>query len=366
MALGDSPGQAVIPATGALTPTVDVRINGSSILTEVWGQVSSVEVEDDLGLPGAFSIEIPEAGARDTPSTWLENSEQFALGASVKILLGVCSQRAVVMEGEITTLEPSFSSGGPSMTLRGYDKRHRLQRGSQTRSFLKNTDSEVVKKIADAAGIKLDSSATASKLRHDYLLQSNQSDLDFLNTRAKAINYELLMIGDKLAFRPSAYGSGATAVVQYGREIREVHFSLSVAMQPTQFSVRGWNVADKKPLLGNAAAGSESSRMGGKSVAASQANNAFGDAAGTVVHRPAATQAEVDARVAALYRQAAMQLLSVECVCAGRHDLRAGIVIEIKGVGPRYGGLYYLHSVKHSYSVKQGYQTHFQGRRNSL
>ena len=42
--------------------------------------------------------------------------------------------------------------------------------------------------------------------------------------------------------------------------------------------MRAWSVADKQALIGDAAIGSERSRMGGRSVAAAQADRAFGAA----------------------------------------------------------------------------------------
>ncbi|WP_293373991.1 phage late control D family protein [Nevskia sp.] len=352
-------------AAPVLSTTLEVRLDGRSISAEPWGQVTRIEIEDDLGLPGAFTIEIAPSAELAKPSTWLDDDRQFALGARVEVLIGVHGARTPVLRGEITALEPQFSEGSEArLNLRGYDARHRLQRGTRTRSFQNVTDSDVVTQIAQAAGIEVD--AGHSGLRHDYLVQANQSDLDFLNARAEAIDHELLMIDGRLVFRPSGFDAGAAVTLRYGNSLKSLHFSLSVATQPTQLAVRAWSVANKEPLIGDAAVGSERSRMGGKRAAAAEADQAFGAAEAAVVMRPAASQAEVDAHAGARYARAGLQLLSVEGLSSGHPGLRAGSVVAIEGVGPRYGGLYYLHSVSHRYSLDRGYETRFEGRRNAL
>ena len=80
---------------------------------------------------------------------------------------------------------------------------------------------------------------------------------------------------------------------------------------------------------------------------------------------PAAAQVVRD-DATARYARAGLQLLSVEGLCSGHPGLRAGSVVRIDGVGSRYGGLYYLHSVRHRYSLERGYETGFEGRRNAL
>lgn len=367
--IGNDPGRvapgAPSPAAIVLSPSLDVRLDGRSIVSQPWGQVKQIEIEDDLGLPGSFTVELVQSADPAKPSTWLADDAQFALGARAELLLGVNGQCSTVMRGEVTALEPLFAEGAePSISLRGYDARHRLQRGTRSRSFQNVTDSDVVTQIAQAAGIEVD--AGQSSLRHDYLVQANQSDLDFLNARAEAIDHELLMIDGRLVFRPSGFDAGAAVTLRHGDSVKELRFSLSVASQPTTVAVRAWSVADKQALIGDAAIGSERSRMGGRSAAAAQADRAFGAAEGAVVMRPAASQAEVDAHAAARYARAGLQLLSVEGLCSGHPGLRAGSVVRIDGVGARYGGLYYLHSVRHRYSLERGYETGFEGRRNAL
>jgi hypothetical protein len=45
--------------------------------------------------------------------------------------------------------------------------------------------------------------------------------------------------------------------------------------------------------------------------------------------------------------------------------MRTGQVIELKDIGTRFGGAYYVTGVEHRYTKRNGYVTHFKARRNS-
>ena len=83
----------------------------------------------------------------------------------------------------VTGLEPHFSFGHqPTFTVPGYDRRHRFGRGRKTRTFVQQKDSDIAAQIAGEAGLhaqSIDSSVT-----HEYILQANQTDMEFLQERA--------------------------------------------------------------------------------------------------------------------------------------------------------------------------------------
>jgi phage protein D len=45
--------------------------------------------------------------------------------------------------------------------------------------------------------------------------------------------------------------------------------------------------------------------------------------------------------------------------------MRPGQVIELKDIGTRFSGSYYVTAVEHRYTKRNGYVTHFKARRNS-
>jgi phage protein D len=288
----------------------------------------------------------------------------FAVGNSIEIRLGYAGDLEPVFAGEITALEPQFNAGQlPNLTVRGYDRRHRLQRGCNTRTFLKQKDSAIAAQIAQEAG--LTSEVTDTEVIHDYVLQADQTDLAFLQARARQIQYEVIVEGKKLLFRPVGNAASAILTLTLEDDLLEFAPRLSAAGQVSHTSVRGWNFKEKKEIVGKATAGNEVSTMGGQRSGARLSQTAFGKATEQVSDRPVATKAEADQRAVALLNRDVLMLVTGEGICQGRTDLRAGKVIKIDRIGKRFSGEYYVTSASHRYS-SGGYYTHFTVRRNAV
>ncbi len=130
-----------------LLPSFALKIGGSPLPIETETQVISVTVEDDLTLPSMFTVELTGLETQNSQISLLDDG-LFALGTEVEIKLGYGSQLVTLIKGEITGLEPEFAINRlPSLIVRGYDRRHRLQRGRKTRTFLQKKDSDIARKL---------------------------------------------------------------------------------------------------------------------------------------------------------------------------------------------------------------------------
>jgi uncharacterized protein len=346
-------------------PSFDVRISGESYGMAFQGNLRGLTVADDLTLPAMFEIDL--VGSVDEPHAlpWLDNDPKVTLGAQVEILFGWHDALNRVMTGDIAAIEPEFGTGRmPSMRLRGYDSRQRLQRGPRTRTFQQASDSEIATQIGRDAGLSVD--ARDSGQVHDYVLQANQTDMAFLLHRAAGIGFELLLREGTLLFRPAAFDAGEALTLSVDDDLIVFSASCSVAQQPRSLEVRGWDVRNKAVLRGVAEAGAERGVMGSRASAA-WADRVLGAAADWHDGRdPAPTQADADALARARFNEASLALVTAEGLLLGRADLRAGTVVKIVGAGTRFAGAYYVRSVEHRYTPAGGYTTRFSGQRNAL
>jgi phage protein D len=278
--------------------------------------------------------------------------------------LGYVDDLETLLIGEITALEPEFVFNRlPSLTARGNDRRHRLQRGRKTRTFVQQKDSDIASQIASEAG--LTAQAEDSGTVHDYILQANQTDLEFLRERAERLQYEAVVEDKTLFFRPVANAQSEVLTLRMDDDLLEFYPRLSSAGQVTEVTVRSWSPKDKKELVGQAKAGDEVSTMGGQESGAALVDGAFGAAVELLSANPVATQAEADQLAKARFNHQVLDLISGEGVCWGRTDLRAGKVIKVEGVGQRFSGQYYVTAAVHRYTPEGGYRTHFTVRRNA-
>src|SRR5262249_51751111 len=149
------------------------------------------------------------------------DDDRLALGTAVEISFGYGDDRSPVFAGEITALEPTFSiAGSPTLTVRGYDKRHRLNGTPRTHSYVDKTDANIAEQICGLRNVPLQ--ATDSGVRHAYVLQADQTDFDFLKQRAERIHFELAMDErGTLNFRPVASATSSELSLTLGDDLLE-------------------------------------------------------------------------------------------------------------------------------------------------
>ena len=347
------------PSSGAV-PDVSVLVNGKRLPASAAQDLRSVTVEDDVHALSMFTLELLNWDTDRLRVTWSDSS-LFAVGNEVEIWLGYAGDLSRVMLGEITGLEPAFGTGQPPMlTVRGYDHGHRLARGTATRTFVNMRDSDIARQIAGRTGLGAQARTTA--VVPGYVIQANQSDWEFLQQRAGRIGYEAYVREKVLHFRPPAVADPPAEKLSLGQEITQFTARLSAQSQASEVTVRGWNVREKKAVVGAVRAGPAA---GGRPSGPAAGGRAFGKASETTIRLPVRSKAEADAVAQATFSEMALTYVEAEVVARGRPRLRAGTVVDISGAGDTFGGGYYVTSVTHVVTPAQGYQTSLTAARSS-
>jgi phage protein D len=352
----------VADLSNPIVPEFDIIINGRALVDRARPFISSIMVDDSIAWPSMFALQLVSSFELDDVHEWIDHPA-FAAGNVVEIKLGYGNAVETLIIGEITGLEPEFAlDRPPSVIVRGYDRRHRLQKGRKTRTFVGLKDSDIASEVAKEAKLKVN--AVDSKVTHDYVIQANQTDLEFLRERAGRIQYEVFVSDKTIHFRPVQNDKSEVLTLTIGDHLLEFYPRLSMMRQIGEVSVRGWNPQEKKEILSTAQVGFESAEMGGKK-SGPQINKDVGLTSEVLSMLPTMTQAEADQMAKAALNQSALSLIDGEGLCLGRTDLRAGKVIKIADVGKRFSGQYYVTSATHTYSAQDGYRTQFQVRRNA-
>jgi phage protein D len=334
--------------TRQLVPTFQVRLDDNELPLSAVHDLLSVAVSEDLQAPGMFTLLLQSWDTLQQRVTWADDPS-FAVGAAVQIRMGYVGQLATLMDGEITGLELEHNARNVlRLTVRGYDRRHRLLRGQKTRSFTQMTDSDIAQKIAQEQG--LSATVTATEERLDYVLQHNQTDLAFLRDRAWRLGYEVTLKDTTLYFRP--FQHRAPEVLTLEREdLLEFSPRLSTLSQVDAVEIRGWDIQNKQAVVGRAQASGSPTPL------------PFALGSAVSVNRPVVSQQEADRMAQGRLDDIGLNYITGEGRSLGRTDLRAGTVVRIAGLGQRFSGLYYLTAATHTYTPGQGYYTSFRARR---
>jgi len=347
----------------AVIASLEIQINGTRLPPEAEADLFHLEVAEDLDTPSMFTLSL-NAGDPATGEIKWADDRLFPLGAEVKIKAGFHPPLPELMVGEVTGLEPEYPARGPLLlTVRGFDRLHRLGRGRKSRTFQQMRDSDIAGQIAGDWGLTPDVEATA--VTQEYVAQHNQTDLEFLLLRARRIGYEVAVQGRRLVFRTPQESRARLVTLTYGEELFEFSPRLSLAAQVSEARVQGWDPKRKEAVTGRAGSGDERSRMGGQETGAALAERVAGPAAMVTVDDPVFSLEEAEAMARGSLNRSAFDLVTGEGTCMGNPQLRAGTVVELRGLGRKFSGLYYVVGCTHTIAAQRGYSTTFTVRRSA-
>jgi phage protein D len=357
-----------------LAPTFEVALNGVRLAPEVAAAVTSVVVTHEPDSLDHFTLSVANEFP-ELPFTHGGNAGLFDEGNSVTIKLGYVDALEQVFDGEVTRVTPDFpEQETPTITIEGHSRLHWLRGATRTRTFQDVKDSDIASQIAGEAGLQADVEATTTT--HPYVMQVNQSDFDFLLERARRIRYTLLVQGKTLVFRKPADGKPKTYTLIWGDPQRAfepdqqtlplLRFrpTLDATAPAATVTVRGQDPSTREAIVGTGTGGDEDDQSG--TSGAQVAKKAFtrpNDAA--VVDLPVVSQAEADEIAKALFNHRTLRLVTGTGACIGMPAVRAGIVMELDGLGPRFGGAYLVTRSTHRLD-DTGYQTSFSVRRGAV
>ena len=339
----------------------DVELNGSPLSHEMEGLLEQVIVDHHQHLPDMFAI------AFHDPDRNVLGSLHATIGDSVTIkVTPPGGSPETLIKGELTGFEADYGATRLRTVLRGYDKSHRLHRGRRTETYKNVTDSDIARTVANRASLTIGQIDSASGT-FEHVSQANQSDWDFLKSRAREIGYELAMEDGKFYFRQPVHASGAPQAGNYqnnsnplqlvfGDDLMEFRPRVSSAEQVKDVKVRGWDPDQKRAVIGSANAGT----VAADSLQANPAGlaNNFGGPSFTAVDRPLPEQAQVDGAAASIAELISSAFAEADGMANGNPKLRAGSTVSIGVVGNEFSGKYTLTSTRHVFG-EQGYRTHF-------
>lgn len=337
-----------------------LQVNGGELPADVLAALDEVVVEDDLAQPAMFTLRFND------PAHALLDGGLLGLGAEVKIAAaaGADGTPRTILAGEITALEPSFEQRGKTLTVRGYDRSHRLHRGRATRTFVRQSDADIVGQIARAQGLKPEVEGGGGQL--DYLIQHNQTDMQFLAGRAARLGYRVAVEEKTLRFRRPERAAPVAPALSWGSTLLTFRARLSAVAQPNEVQVRGWDPKAKRAIVGKASRPAPLASLTAETDGGKAAATAFGAQAQlTVTDRLVRSQAEADSLAQAVLDERCGDFLAAEGSCVGEPALRAGCKVELQGIGKALSGSYIVTATRHTYSPQAGYQTTFfvNGRR---
>ena len=336
----------------------NVIIGGNEIPMD---EVSEWTVEQDIGQPDMCQIALRNEGNL--------YSDSYQPGDEVTVNVG--DEEDEVFAGEVVGVEPTYKANGDNvLNVRAFNRLHRLTRGAKSTTYTQCTDADIVSKLAGRSQLTPVCGDKAD-ITHAHVYQNNQTDLEFLRSRAARLGFEVWVQGKELHFdaldasKDSGlilrYGDAETAMKKGAVFLMRFTPKMSSSGMLEQVEVRGWDPVAKKEIIAVSKAES-SSALGGKtgvSVSSQWLGGLSDDSSHSKtfnVDQPIYSQDEAQRLADAKLKKANMNYMTGMGECRCTPGIKPGVVVTITvnpdKPGDRFNGRYMVMGTRHHYSDK--------------
>lgn len=290
---------------------------------------------------------------------WLNN--QLKLGRTLEVHMGYTDRLTPLFFGYITNINIQFPEGGtPQLSVTGMDASFKLMRGRDSESYANKSITDIVRDVARAYGIHDFVIDNTSKKLPSYV-KKPENDYQFLQKLAQIMNYECFFVGKTLYFRKKNKNKRPIMTLLWGKHLKSFSLDQNLSDQVTQVSVRSWD-EDKQSVIEEIA--TTINKLGTNSSTGVDLLKALGKFE-EVLYINAEDKQDAKAKAEAVLNERAMKLVSGEASCIGLPEIRAGLYIELGGLGKRLDQPYYISSATHTID-SSGYTTQFSVQGNAV
>lgn len=327
-----------------------IEVDGTELDAEVDAQLERVEVVDRLAMPDTFVLYFRDPDRDVLTRGHLEIGKRLTISTTSPTDDGL----ATLISGEVTSIEADYDLRGTRTVVRGYDLSHRLNAGRKTATFQNVKLSDIAGQIASDAGLEYEVDDSGPTLEH--VIQPNLCDLDFLYSLARRIGFDCRMEGERLLFKkptPSSsapgegdFESADPAQLVWNHNLLEFQASMSAVAQVKEVKVRGWDVAAKKAVIGQAPVSASNAEI---SMTPAVLAAKVGNRTLVVVDRPVGAQEPANELARTRAEQVGSAAFEATAVAVGDPALKAGIAVNIGNVDPALAGKWVISSSRHEF-----------------
>jgi phage protein D len=329
-----------------------IKINNKKIEDKVYHNLEKVKVSTSVDAIGVAKIVFHD------PFGELQENADFDIGKEIEISIGYIEFEKI-FEGEIIRVDYNFARGhAPTVELVCFDKLFKLSRMKHSRPFVKMKDSDIAQKMAGEAGLQASVDATSTK--HEYIFQNNESNLDFLRRRARRLGYEVAIEEGKFIFKKARFKDKKKSVdLNFFGTLIDFQVKIDASKVEEEVMVSSWDYVKKEGIEEKAKAGDEPKvgtpkKMGTKETKDKMKN----EAKAYKLDLPNLTSGDAKEIAKSKLTADSMSFLKANGSCEGEPKIQAGKVLNIKNLGKKLSGEYYITECEHIYT-QCSYRTYF-------
>jgi Rhs element Vgr protein len=329
-------------------PTYELLVDGGELSQEHRDRIKEIRVVDHLRLPDICTVNItfPKAEGIET--------QPFTIGKQLEVRLGAREEQAphTLFKGDVVSLEPVFGAGGCALTVNAYDRAHLLHRSRKVRVFQNQTATDIVKQVVSESGLTFEGEPSGEP--HDFIQQDNETDWDFIWRLAERCGFEFVVEDQKAYFRKP--GHGGTVELEWPGSLTSFRPRMTAVQQVASVSVFAHDPKTKQAIEATASRPEQIAQIG---IDREQVAGAFDEATMHVATEPVKTAAEGNTLAQALLDKLANGYIAAEGAGPGNPRIKAGVMVQVKGVGRSFSGSYRVSTSTHLLRGGSTYITQF-------
>jgi hypothetical protein len=333
----------------------------SHISDEEQAQIARVSVEAQLGIPRMCEVEI-KGGPRKIADF---GGSRSRIGQTISVFgygLGDLTGD-IVFRGTIASRELRTDPGqGARMVLRAYDGGYEMMAARKTRSFKDSSYGEIAKKIARDYSLDslFGSDISTSGTTHPFVVQSNESDWDFLTRLAREQGwvmfvrvYTQLTIGKtQLFFGPPKKATrpvpSDTKFKAGDRRLRSIRGSVISVGIPKSVAIPGWD-----QRKGGVARGSDSIGAGDFQTANLKFKSSKKSGSVTSLETFAGTKARAERAAKGTAARIAGSSVDIDMIVRGNPLVKLNRLIQLTDLGD-VSGIHTVSGIVHVFDPSAG------------
>ena len=326
-----------------------IKVSGKPLKAEVARDLVDVKISEALDMSASFTLRMSTWDLDKQQVSWAD-SAPFGLGVDVEIQMGYVGDLRPMIAGEVTSLNVSFSAGStPVLTVGGIDYRRRLTQERIIASYSNQKDSDIAAAVIERN--KLTPQVTATDVVRESELQDNKTDLEFLQHLAARNDFEIAIDGKTVVFGPPR-PAGQPLRLSTNTNLFEFEAGVSAAEFWSEIVIQDRDAETREPFVVRHSTKSYPGQIASVDKLSGRPR--------VLTDVIVASEAEARALAKAKMDESLAGMLSASGRCPGDPALRAGVLVDVEGVGKRFGGRYRVQSASHTFAPSRGYSTTFQ------
>jgi len=328
-----------------LTPTAVIKLNGRELSDELYESIHSIDAESTRGATGWCRIVLNDP---------FQDLTLFNIDDGLEVQFDTGNATETVFEGDVMAVGMEMGAEfGARVVVDAYDSAHKLGSQVQIRTFVEQTDSDILSTIAGDCGLGTQIPATSITALHQFQHGTNQ---EFVEQICRRNGFTWRVADGKLIVEAGSTSVGAVTLA-WGEDLMRLSTRFSASDKQTNVKVHGWDPAAKQQIVGTATPSNSdrTSTTGGADLARSLSGR---DAVST--RSVVASQAHANNEAKALARRSLAVALAGEGEALGNPRIVAGTKITFENLADRWGGDYIVGSARHHWSSYRQYTTEFQ------